>query len=83
MAKKNKETKDTAQQETASEEQEITLNLGELRGIAEIMIQGAANLENLSEEQARNTVMKETWELTQLLIKKEVRECRNNVNTQL
>lgn len=83
MAKKDKETKDTAQQETAPEGQEVTLNLGELRGIAEIMIQGAANLENLSEQQARNTVMQETWELTQLLIKKEVRECRNNVNNQL
>tara|TARA_B100001778_G_scaffold334893_1_gene348650 strand:- start:745 stop:1080 length:336 start_codon:yes stop_codon:yes gene_type:complete len=64
-------------------ENEVSLNVGELRSIAEIMIQGAATYETLPPEQARSTVMKETWDLTQLLIKKEVRECRNKVNQQL
>lgn len=70
-------------EETEERNEEVTLNVGELRSIAEILISGAAVYESLSPEQARSTVMKETWDLTQLLIKKEVRECRNNVNQQL
>tara|TARA_B100001778_G_scaffold309636_1_gene291243 strand:+ start:453 stop:803 length:351 start_codon:yes stop_codon:yes gene_type:complete len=90
MAKKNKEEKKAEITETSDAstdggdgENQVTLNVGELRGIADIMIRGAANIESLPAEQARQTVLKETWELTQLLIKKEVRECRNNVNQQL
>ena len=89
MVKKNKGKKKKNRapkpetKEVTQEEPQITLNVGELRGIAEIMIQGASNIETLPPQQARSKLMKESWELTQLLITKEVRECRQKVNNQL
>lgn len=69
--------------EIENNEGKITLTQGELQLMTQTLMGGALQIDNMEPNSQRAAVMQETWDLTQLLIKQKVRECRKAINDDL
>ena len=66
-----------------NDEGKVTLTQGELQLMTQTLMGGALQIDNMEPNSQRAAVMQETWDLTQLLIKQKVRECRKAINDDL
>lgn len=87
--KKRKKSKQKKEVEAVEEAEDVeavegpTISLQDLNNIAMTMMSSGLAIDRLEPEDAREQLMRESWDLCQLLIKQNIRACRKNVNDQL